>query len=103
MTQQSLDNLKHANAFLTQRQAHYHLNEATLLSNTPNEYEMIRLSLINLALTTELKELRKRLIESEDARHCALLTIAYLQNNNPMESNQKPEIKAEGKTYRLSA
>jgi len=43
------------------------------------EHEMVSLALINQELTAEIKRLRERLAESEEARQCSMLTVTHLE------------------------
>ena len=58
--------------------------DTSIMNTTPPpkqeiEHEMVSLALINQELTAEVKRLRERLAESEEARQCSMLTVTHLE------------------------
>ncbi len=74
-----LTDLENETFLLGRRWTNRYLNNEYHPPKQEIEHEMVSLALINQELTAEVKRLRERLAESEEARQCSMLTVTHLE------------------------
>ncbi|MCZ6801668.1 MAG: hypothetical protein O7F12_14395 [Nitrospirae bacterium] len=75
-----LTDLENETFLLGRRWTNRYLNNENHPPKQEIEHEMVSLALINQELTAEIKRLRERLAESEEARQCSMLTVTHLES-----------------------
>lgn len=100
LTQQQEARLNRKNLLIGQKWTRRYLDGKLLPSKAQIECEMISLALINQSLTEELKRVREQLVESEEARLCAFLTVTFLEKRSKTERHPNPGTPVKEEIYR---
>lgn len=80
LDEQQLIELEQKTLLLGRRWTQRYLKQEAQPSKEEVEHEMISLAVINQELLAEVKRLKERLAEVEEARQCAILTIDHLED-----------------------
>ena len=103
-SQKELKKIKNFDVVLGQGRALQYLHEADLPPKGQIVSDLIGLVLIHQELTAELQKIRQELLETEEARQCAFLTIAFLERQIPKQEKPKSKTKLSPyPAYRKSA